>query len=95
MARSAECGVRHSIARRYVVRLHVVRHYLVRLCMAPQYVVREHVVREHMVPVPVVREHMVRKRSFDRARMRDRHYGCGTFGGTCVHVHVISECGFA
>ncbi|MER5557799.1 hypothetical protein ABT071_04160 [Streptomyces sp. NPDC002506] len=65
MARSAECGVRHSIARRYVVRLHVVRHYLVRLCMAPQYVVREHVmpvhvVREHMVPVPVVREHMVR-----------------------------------
>lgn len=78
-----------------MVRLHVVRHYLVRLCMAPQYVVREHVVREHMVPVPVVREHMVRKRSFDRARMRDRHYGCGTFGGTCVHVHVISECGFA
>ncbi|MBX7470344.1 hypothetical protein [Streptomyces sp. NPDC059819] len=78
----------------------MVRHYLVRLCMAPQYVVREHVmrvhvVREHMVPVPVVREHMVRKRSFDRARMRDRHYGCGTFGGTCVHVHVISECGFA
>ncbi|MFB7742035.1 hypothetical protein [Streptomyces sp. NPDC056132] len=88
-----------------MVRLHVVRHYLVRLCMAPQYVVREHVmpvhvmpvhvVREHMVPVPVVREHMVRKRSFDRARMRDQHYGCGTFGGTCVHVHVISECGFA
>ncbi|MEU8961151.1 hypothetical protein AB0C89_05520 [Streptomyces sp. NPDC048491] len=60
MARSAECGVRHSTARRYVVRLHMVRHYLVRLCMAPQYVVREHVVREHMVPVPVVREHMVR-----------------------------------
>ncbi len=68
--------------------------------MAPYYVVREHMVpahavREHLVRVPVVREHMVRVRSVDRTRKRDRRDECGTFGGTCVHVHVIGACGFA